>query len=127
MPARMELTIKGVTKSLAQWSRDYKISKGTVYDRIHNQHMDPIVALTTPVKTRAERLRDDSNDKCRKCKYRAYLGTINGSSVYCEYMYLTNTRRPCKGGAECTEFKEGPMMMKGKKPPIMLPKRGGWS
>lgn len=45
----------------------------------------------------------DENNKCPNCGYRT---NMNRHSV-CGYILATRKKRPCKPGAECTEFIKG--------------------
>lgn len=43
------------------------------------------------------------SDRCKKCKYHSKIG----GGVMCDYMGVTNHRRPCMAGDKCTVFKKG--------------------
>lgn len=49
------------------------------------------------------------NKICRKCKFRGYLSGANPqhTNIYCNYLTLTGVTRGCKGGSQCTCFREG--------------------
>lgn len=44
---------------------------------------------------------------CRKCRYR---GNFSTTEIYCNYISIAGTKRPCAGGENCTVFSEGPII-----------------
>lgn len=53
--SNFRIEINGVTKTLAEWVREYRTNYGTVLHRIKNMHMDPLEALTNPIKQTGRR------------------------------------------------------------------------
>lgn len=112
------LTIGNETKTLEEWCKQYGISRGTVWYRVkrgmsYEQALKTPIRGYTPLKQTAPAPPKAPNMKrCKKCIYHGTLGNSNKSGTYCDYIGVTQHRRPCPPGEDCTVFKQGPSLVK---------------